>query len=479
MSPANPAPDPRSAAKFPKQWRGLIVVVVLLLVSAFVSYSSMERLAALQDLEDTSLEARWSLAKVEALLVDAETGQRGYIITGDEDYLTIAESAFARIPIELGRLQRLLPANAESKSGLEKLTMLAESKIRLIKRSIETRRNNGFEEAAQRVARGRGKQIMDKAREQVLAIDSQLVARLRDEGNQMQAAAHRAQVIVLGANLLACLTALLSASQSRRAFKQTAQAKEIVDQANAELESNVERRTSELREALARLNNENEQRIKLEAELLYVSEREQRRIAEDLHDGQGQLLAGALHLINAQAQRLAKAGLAEAKEAENIKQLIREALEQTRSVSRGLYPVKDTPNGLEAALQDLASRTQKMLKVACEFRRGAPVTLHDNNIATNLFRIAREAVNNAIRHGRANAVAITLSSDSHIVELEVRDNGAGLPADFNTGSGLGMRMMQYRAQMLGATLQIEPLPEGGVRTLCRAPVSIFERRLAA
>jgi CHASE3 domain sensor protein len=141
----------------------LIIVVLLLLVSTYVSYSSMARLDASQELEERSLAARWSLAKVESLLVDAETGQRGYIITGNEDYLMIAESAFARTPIELERLRGLLPPTAESKSAFEKLSMLANAKIRLIKRSIETRRNNGFEEAAERVARGRGKQIMSKS----------------------------------------------------------------------------------------------------------------------------------------------------------------------------------------------------------------------------------------------------------------------------------------------------------------------------
>jgi signal transduction histidine kinase len=439
----------------------------------------MARLAALQELEERSLAARWSLAKVEALLVDAETGQRGYIITGDDNFLTIAESAFTKTPIELERLRKLLPDTLESKSAFKKLEMLAEAKIRIVQRSIETRRQNGFEEAAQRVAHGRGKQIMDRTREQVLAMDSQEVARLREESNQMQSAAHRAQAIVLGANLLACLTAVFSAHQSRRAFVQTARAKEMVDLANSELESRVQQRTAELRDALARLNNENEERMKLEAELLYVSEREQRRIAEDLHDGHGQLLAGALHLINAHAHRLARAGLEEAKEAENIKQIIREALEQTRSISRGLYPVKDIPNGLEAALQDLASRTQKMLNISCEFRRSGAVPVQDNNIATNLFRIAHESVNNAIRHGEATGIVISLASDGHVVELEIQDNGRGLGANFQSGSGLGMRMMQYRAQMLGATLQIEPLSTGGVRTFCRAPLNIFERRLAA
>jgi signal transduction histidine kinase len=479
MSSAATSQKPHSWTNLPKGWWGLLVIVLLLLVSAVVSNSSMARLAASQELEEKSAAARWSLVRVESLLVDAETGQRGYIITGDENYLTIAESAFAKTPVELERLRKLLPAAPDSQNAFEKLSKLAASKIEIIKRSIETRRNNGFAQAAQRVARGRGKQIMDNIREQVLAIDSQEVSRLREQRTQTQSAAARAQVIVMGANLLACVTALFSANQSRRAFRQTARAKAIVDQANAELELNVERRTAELRNALARLKDENGQRMKLEAELLYVSEREQRRMAEDLHDGQGQLLAAALHLINAHAQRLARAGLAEAREAENIKQIIREALDQTRSIARGLYPVKDTLNGLEAALQDLAARTQKMLNIECHFQRAGTVRIDDHNVGSNLFRIAQEAVNNAIRHGEATQVAITLSSDRHFVELQVRDNGRGLGAGVKNGSGLGLRMMQYRAQMLGATLQIDPLAERGVRILCRAPIAPVEERLAA
>src|SRR5205085_666809 len=129
--------------------------------------------------------------------------------------------------------------------------------------------------------------------------------------------------------------------------RRSQQAKIAIKQANEKLEHNVARRTEQLHEALEQLKLENQQRQQLESELLNVTDREQRRVAEDLHDGQAQLLAGALHLLNSLAQRLARSSLAEAKEAENLKELVREALEQTRSIARGLYPVKDTPRGLE------------------------------------------------------------------------------------------------------------------------------------
>ncbi len=469
------APDPKPSAPFglksPNVWLsvGLTLVLLLLLVSTFVSYSNMETMEAAQDLEERSLETRFALAKVESLLTDVETSQRGYAITGDESFLAPAESAFARLPIELARLRRLLPDTVVSRRAFDRLAGLAAAKIRVAHRNIETRRAGGFAAAAEWIASGEGRAVMDSIRNQVLTMDSQEVVRLRSMGDRTQEATRSAQSIVLGTNLLACFTALLAARQTQRSFAQSAQAKALVERANTELEANVARRTAELSRTLEQLRSENLQRMKLEAELLYVSEREQRRIAEDLHDGQGQLLAGALHLVNAQAQRLAKTGQAEAKEAENVKQLIREALEQTRSVARGLYPVKDTPKGLELALNDLANRTQRMLNVDCHFHSSAQVPVEDNAEATNLFRIAHEAVNNAIRHGEASRVDIHLSSSAEGLLMEIRDNGKGLPPGFQNRTGLGIRMMQYRAQLLGATVQVEALPERGARTLCRAP----------
>ena len=139
-------------------------------------------------------------------------------------------------------------------------------------------------------------------------------------------------------------------------------------------------------------------RLKLEREVLHVSEREHRRIAQDLHDGLGQLLVGTVYLINTLQKDLAAKSVPEARRLTRIMEVINEAIWQTRNLARGLHPVEPEPNGLMAALETLAVRTKKMFRVPCHFTCRRPVLVTDNAVVTHLFRIAQEAVTNAIKH---------------------------------------------------------------------------------
>jgi two-component system, LuxR family, sensor kinase FixL len=135
------------------------------------------------------------------------------------------------------------------------------------------------------------------------------------------------------------------------------------------------------------------------------------------------------------------------------------------ALARGLLPVQVEADGLMVALAGLAQRTGDMQGVACAFECAAPVPVASNSIATHLFRIAQEAVHNAIKHGHARHIALTLTS-SDGVTLTVYDDGVGIPPEGRRTAGGGLRIMAYRARVIGAALAVEPAPTGGTLVRC-------------
>jgi signal transduction histidine kinase len=247
----------------------------------------------------------------------------------------------------------------------------------------------------------------------------------------------------------------------QHAIEQLRYAQEQLRQIKLEL---AERETERKRTAEDRAR----ERKQLEAEVLQISDREQQRIARDLHDGLGQLLSGTVHLANVLQLELAEQALPEAAEALRILELLNLAVSETRTLARGLYPVRPEANGLVAALQELAARTQELFKVGCRLRCGKPVLVADKAVATHLYRIAQEAVANAIKHGHPSQIQITLAATYQRIVLTIRDNGIGLKTEAPGAGrkGMGMRIMQYRAEMIGATLRIEPARSRGLAVIC-------------
>lgn len=204
---------------------------------------------------------------------------------------------------------------------------------------------------------------------------------------------------------------------------------------------------------------------RLEREIQTVSEREQRRIGQDLHDGLGQYLTGIACMVKVLGAKLAEKKLPESSDAQRITAMVNETIQQTRDLARGLCPVELETNGLQAALQELASRVTKLFNTECELNSTGVVQMYDNAAAVHLYRIAQEAINNAIKHGQASRIEIGLNSANGQILLTIRDNGIGLPQNHKS-SGMGMRVMNYRAAMIGANVQVENLPEGGAFVKC-------------
>jgi PAS domain S-box-containing protein len=206
----------------------------------------------------------------------------------------------------------------------------------------------------------------------------------------------------------------------------------------------------------------------LEKEVLEISEREQMRIGHDLHDGIGQELTGVAFLTQNLRERLAQKGLGEESQAGRIALLINRALEQTRKLARGFSPVELGPQGLETALRDLAMKVQSSMQRTCAVACREPVEVADDATALHLFRIAQEAVNNAVRHSTGKQIRIELDTIGATTTLAIHDNGAGMPAPKSRGKGMGVSVMQYRARMIGGSLELKS-SSAGTSVICRCP----------
>jgi len=145
---------------------------------------------------------------------------------------------------------------------------------------------------------------------------------------------------------------------------------------------------------------------------------------------------------------------------------VEEAIELTRNLASTLHPFELEADGLGDALLNLAAKTSKVFNVSCRFQHSGPAVSKDPKVAIHLYRITQEAISNAIRHGRARNIVVSLDATSKSLMLAVTDNGTGLPADARTRNGMGVRIMEYRAGMIGATFDIQNLPAGGARALC-------------
>lgn len=207
------------------------------------------------------------------------------------------------------------------------------------------------------------------------------------------------------------------------------------------------------------------ERKRLEAAVTAAAEDERGRIARDLHDGLGQQLGGALFLSDLLQRDLKKRDAVEGERAAQVHSLVVEALNQTRELARGLYPVPAEPDGLMTALQNLADRVARDRKLECTFECNSAVLVPDPTSATHLYRIAQEAINNALKHSGAMRIEIQLRRNSDRIELSVRDFGSGLPGQ-KTASGLGMQTMRHRADTIGAQLLVNNAPEGGTLVTC-------------
>lgn len=222
------------------------------------------------------------------------------------------------------------------------------------------------------------------------------------------------------------------------------------------------------------LHDITEQRL-LEKEILKAGERERKRVGRDLHDGLGQLLTGIGFLSKTLAQTLEAGGSDAATEAAEITDLVENAIDHTRSLSKLLLPVELEENGLEAALQRLRSHVEGVYGISCRLKTAEYRPIQDSEIALHIYRVAQEAVNNAVRHGKPTMIDVSLTTRGGRTVLSVADDGFGIPENVDQlNTGLGLRTMQYRAQTIGAALVVARRKPRGTRVVCELPTALEE-----
>jgi signal transduction histidine kinase len=278
-------------------------------------------------------------------------------------------------------------------------------------------------------------------------------------------------LVAIGVVILGSSAAYLIAQHMSRPIDQLARAARRVGEGKLE-EAVPELGAPELQslardfnDMVASLRRSQEELRQKADEILEVGERERARLAQDLHDGLGQDLAGiALH-CQGLVKRLSDASGSQ--EAERIAGLVRRAIETTRALGRGLYPLGLETNDLERSLKEMAASVRQTFGVPAVVDWDARIHVEDRKVATNSYWIAQEAVTNALKHGKPGTLWIRVFAGEHReAVLTVRDDGTGFSAAPARNGGMGLRIMKSRAELIGADLQVAPHPEGGTCVTC-------------
>jgi signal transduction histidine kinase len=211
------------------------------------------------------------------------------------------------------------------------------------------------------------------------------------------------------------------------------------------------------------------ERQTLERQVLDISDQEQRRLGQDLHDSVGQDLTGLGLMAEVLVETLADRSPADVAAAEKIAQGLKRALSQVRVLAKGLTPVDVDAEGFTAALRDLANRITQQGNATCVFECPKPVSIHDNFVARHLYRIAQEAVTNALKHSGAKMVRIRLETRSRHWILRISDDGRGMADSSTRHDGVGLKIMRYRASLINAVMTIESVDGKGLAVTCRLP----------
>jgi PAS domain S-box-containing protein len=261
--------------------------------------------------------------------------------------------------------------------------------------------------------------------------------------------------------------AIIGSSKIARDITERKRERAELDAWRHELELRVEERTVELAVAHKQLQAQIEERKRLEAEIARAIESEQLRLGQELHDGLGQQLAGMSYMMGALKVKLDRASEPNAREVQRIEKLLLQSVEQVRNLAKGFYPVELERRGLFFALREVAHTTEQSFGVRCTVRVNESGGIEPKGPpAIQLFRIAQEAVYNAIKHAKAKQITIRLATTDGQTSLVVQDDGVGLPPTINETKGMGLRIMDYRAKMIGAQFDLRTGANGGTIVTC-------------
>lgn len=211
------------------------------------------------------------------------------------------------------------------------------------------------------------------------------------------------------------------------------------------------------------------ERIKAQQEILDISAAERQRIGRDLHDSIAQQMAALCLMSGMLWRKLVQKEIVAANDALEIHQLSKRAIDETRNLARGFYPIELERQGFFPAVEELIVNMERMFKLKCEWEFDETVQIDDFEVATHLYRIIQEAAYNSIRHGKAKNLIVRISKIGGDIHLLIKDDGVGIAnAKQPMSNEMGLRIMRHRAKIIGAELEIEPAAKGTV-LMCRFP----------
>ncbi len=400
---------------------GFWVTVVILVVMGWFSYTSIREFSQTSKMVARSNAYLSVLERLLTNVVSAESEVRGFVIMGNEDYLGLYNGSVREVDAGLEKLA-VTPAPRTSDETEEKLANLIRARMERLRMSIDARRRGGLDEAVSLA--GVGKRLMDELR----GVSDNIY---RTEQNALSDAAMRLELISVRSTWIISLGSLLAVTFSL---------------------------VSTLAIGRAQLNR----RI-LERALLEISEREQRRIGQDLHDGLCQQLTGI-----ALTEKGLQKGVEHSVRADAVAvlSLINQCIEETRLVTRGLHPVSEELGGLVVGLRELVEGTRAAADIECVLEIPPALVIRDEATGTNLYRIAQEAMRNAVKHASPRRIVVRISVVGDQLELEVEDDGTGVRLAEGR-RGLGLEIMRYRAASVGGRLSVDSREGGGTIVRCK------------
>lgn len=253
-------------------------------------------------------------------------------------------------------------------------------------------------------------------------------------------------------------------------FIQRWRAEEALRRAHDELEMRVQHRTAELKAANVKLHNAIAERKRLETELLEITERERRRIALDLHDDLGQKLSGIALMTKGLELKLSKEKTDSAQDAARIHALVQQTMNHASDLAHDLATLDLAEKDLSSALVELAAQVRELFSITCRFSAPEEIPALESAVVMQLYKIAQEAVTNAIKHGKATRVNIGLGNTGETLTLTILNNGLPFPDLRSHSTGMGLRIMNYRANLIGASLDIRAKGKSGTQVTCSFPL---------
>ena len=416
---------------------GLVGTVILLSLAGAASYVDTQRMA---DSASNVDETHAVLARLNNVSLGIErfvTTARVFVLAGDEVFLAPLDQVERQITVDLTVLRQTFAGDPGQLASLGSLEELVERQLALSNEYINVRRRLGVQQALDEISPG-GEQLATEIR--TLIADMEQTERFRLEQLRTLATASNASTLTS-----MTITGSVSLILILLAF--------------------------------ATLRKQMTERVALESEIIAASEHERIRIGQDLHDGLGQELTGISLGLEALARSLEAKQSADVQTARSLRVLTQSSISTTRRIARSLSPGFSSKLGICETLNSLVTEVNEHSGLSCVAQCPTDDEILDIEVAAQLFRIAQESINNALKHGNAKNIKLRCGREGDTFYLEILDDGVGIPEEHSRVEGLGLRSMRYRARMIDGTLSVTARDEGGteVRCILKVPRRAIDR----